>query len=400
MTGIRHVSLDTAVDRLLAPAARPAERPKAIFRVVPAAEAFQFTRRLFGAASSGLPVIERFGPFESERAAHALAKRAAARFLAERPQFVVGVIGLADEDRAASGRFKAEGFEPGQARDLPKCVTCGTPTRFLNGRRQLYCPKINGRSRCSEAAREKRINDDPVRKAARAAQVRERYVRIMATPEGRARMREQWAQKRPNRTSRDHAAAEALAASGFVPTCEVCGKPTGFTQGRAVRFCSKKPGEKRSACNTIYTGRKNKEKLKASPELKRRKNERDRLRRRRNPEAWAKHFARNRAQKARARGNAVSQPTGSVLVTASPRGDGYDIFSRIHAAVPSNMPPSLRAEIISETAVLVLEGAEISAAVTQATKSVRKNGSRLRWAKPIEDCFWLADESQYEMEHC
>jgi hypothetical protein len=81
-------------------------------------------------------------------------------------------------------------------------------------------------------------------------------------------------------------------------------------------------------------------------------------------------------------------------VTASPRSAGYELFSRIYSAVPSNMPHALRMEIISETALLTLEGAEIKAAVAEASKSVRRNGSRLRYAKSIDDCFWLADETQ------
>ncbi|MFC6389899.1 hypothetical protein [Methylorubrum zatmanii] len=87
-------------------------------------------------------------------------------------------------------------------------------------------------------------------------------------------------------------------------------------------------------------------------------------------------------------------PTGSVLATASPRSEGYELFSRIYAAVPSNMPHALRMEIISETALMVLEGSEIKVAAAEASKNVRRDGSRLRYAKSIDDCFWLADESQ------
>ncbi|MBD8909378.1 hypothetical protein MZTS_22395 [Methylorubrum zatmanii] len=58
------------------------------------------------------------------------------------------------------------------------------------------------------------------------------------------------------------------------------------------------------------------------------------------------------------------------------------------------MPHALRMEIISETALMVLEGSEIKVAAAEASKNVRRDGSRLRYAKSIDDCFWLADESQ------
>ncbi|MCJ2042935.1 hypothetical protein MKK55_28895 [Methylobacterium sp. J-059] len=56
------------------------------------------------------------------------------------------------------------------------------------------------------------------------------------------------------------------------------------------------------------------------------------------------------------------------------------------------MPDDIRSEIISETILLMIEGAPIEDALTQASKSVRKNAAPLRYTKPIDDCFWLAAE--------
>ncbi|QDI82369.1 hypothetical protein E8E01_19050 [Methylorubrum populi] len=76
---------ERAISRMLAPTDQsrsPAVaplRPKAIYRVVPVDRGFDYTRSLIGRAHvHDGPSVERFGPFETERAAHALAKRAAA----------------------------------------------------------------------------------------------------------------------------------------------------------------------------------------------------------------------------------------------------------------------------------------------------------------------------------
>lgn len=394
--------IEQAIGRVLAPTDLSQRRPKAIFRVVPDGPQFGFSKALIGVAATG-PVVERFGPFGTERAAHALAKRAAARFATENPRFIVGVIGLEADARhgpPASTRFRAEGFGEGQTAETPACITCGKSTRFYRGRPQLYCPKTGPRNLCVEAAKAKRDREDPARKAAQAKRARDRYARLAATPDGRAQLREKWRRRSVGGEARDFSAIEDQQALGVVPTCQVCGKPTRYTQGRAVRFCPRKTGEKRSRCNTIYSARAYQKRLQADPELKRKKRLRDDAARKATPEAWARHLERNRKGKARRRAQksaikpAELLPTGSVLATASPRGDGYEMLHRLYNAVPSNMPPSLRMEIISETALLVLQGSEMKAAVAEASKSVRRNGSRLRYAKPIDDCFWLADETQ------
>ncbi|MGN7124041.1 hypothetical protein [Methylorubrum thiocyanatum] len=299
---------ERAISRMLAPtdeACSPAVvplRPKAIFRVVLVDRGFDYTRSLIGhAPAHDGPSAERFGPFETERAAHALAKRAAARFAVENPQFVVGVIGLATEAQRepASHRFRAENTSSRQPAELPTCITCGKPTRFWYGRPQRYCPRTGPRNPCVEAEKARRDREDPARKAASAKKSRDRYARLMATPEGRAFLRA----KDQRRYSRIKAAR-----------------------------ASQKPAE--------------------------------------------------------------PLPTGSVLATASPRSEGYELLNRLYAAVPSNMPHALRMEIISATALMVLEGSEIKVAVAEASKNVRRDGSRLRYAKSIDDCFWLADESQ------
>lgn len=386
---------------MLRATAQPQQRPKAIFRVVPDGAQFGFSRSLIGIAAG--PLVERSGPFGTERAAHALAKRAAARFASENPHFVVGVVGLEADVRRElpiSTRFRAEGLAAGQTIEAPTCITCGKPTGFYRGRPQLYCRKTGPRNLCVEAEKYRRDTEDPTRKAAIAARQRDRYARKMATPEGRAAMREKWRRRSVGGEARDFSAIEAQQASGIVPTCEVCGKPTRYTQGRAVRFCPRKSGEKRSRCNVIYSNIALQKRYATDPALKEQKRLRDNKRRFGTPEAKAKYLAKERERKAKrrkARGApnlSDARPSGSVLLTASPRAEGYELLSRIYSAVPSNMPHALRMEIISEAALLTWEGSEIKTAVAEASKSVRRNGSRLRYAKSIDDCFWLADETQ------
>lgn len=404
------VRFERAISRMLAPADQSCGptvvtlRPKAIFRVVLAGLGFEYTRSLIGLPpADAVPSVERFGPFETERAAHALAKRAAARFAAENPKFDVGVVGIEAEVRRelpVSNRFMAQSLTVGQAVETPKCVTCNKPTRYYRGRPQLYCSKSIGSNPCIAAAKTKRANEDPAKKAHLLARLRERHARKVATPEGRAQEREKWRRRHAKLTGREFTPFVDQQLSGVVPTCEVCGKPTGYTNGRALKFCPKKPGEKRSQCNTIYSGRVYLQRQNDDPLVRLAKNQSQLRRRRATPDAWAKHLEESRKRKARrreciaAQRPAVPLPTGSVLATASPRGEGYDLLARLYTAVPSNMPPALRMEIISETAVLVLEGAEMSVAVAEASKNVRRNGSRLRYAKSIDDCFWLADETQ------
>ena len=83
------VRFERAISRMLAPTDQSCSptavlpvRPKAIFRVAPVDRGFDYSRSLIGRAhvDEG-PSVERFGPFETERAAHALAKRAAARLV-------------------------------------------------------------------------------------------------------------------------------------------------------------------------------------------------------------------------------------------------------------------------------------------------------------------------------
>lgn len=68
------------------------------------------------------------------------------------------------------------------------------------------------------------------------------------------------------------------------------------------------------------------------------------------------------------------------------------MLATVTCAVSTSLPDDLRSEIISETILLMIEGAPIEDALAQASKSVRKNAAPLRYTKPIDDCFWLAAE--------
>ena len=272
----------------------------------------------------------------------------------------------------------------------------------------------------------------------------------MATPEGRERMRE----RDKTRYSRATASPEALermrardraryarahgkpkptitcedGQDSVEPTCAMCGKPTGFYLGRPLRFCPRPGGEKRSPCQVRYSNRVRTELVQNNPELRaertRRQRELDaanpekrRARSRKaketlrnNPRRWAAKLAAAREARALRRAQHAGRrptkvvlkpssetPTGSVLLTSSFRAPGRELLAEIYAAVPARLPPALRMEIISETAVLVLEGADLRTAVAQATKGARRDENRLRYARPIEDCFWLADDSSFSM---
>ncbi|XYD07454.1 hypothetical protein R1A27_20315 [Methylobacterium sp. NMS12] len=370
------------------------KRSAVIFRVLPAKTGFVFTRtQSHQVAPSGAAVVDRFGPYATQRAAHELAQRAAARLRAEDPDCVVGVVDIDPRPDPAS----------------------------LSARRR------------QEAIDERRIE-------ARRKRQRERYARSIATPEGRARISERAranyarrvetpeARERLNERARKWPAGGSgiIVCSdpgdGSAPTCGECGKPTGYRFGRPLRFCPRAASEKRSSCLVRHQNKRRGELLQSDPGLRLRANQRqreyalrfpekrrqkllkDQQRRRKNPKQYAAKLEAERQRKARVRAAERAQrqstelPTGSVLLTASARAPGRDLLARIYGAVPSHLPPSLRSEIISETALLVLEGAELPAAVAQASKSVRKNASQLRYTKPIEDCFWLADETFAEME--
>lgn len=396
--------IERAIGRVLSATAQPQQRPKAIFRVVPDGAQFGFSRSLIGIAAG--PLVERSGPFGTERAAHALAKRAAARFASENPQFVVGLVGLEADVRRElpiSTRFRAEWLAAGQTTEAPKCEECGKPTRFYQGKPVRFCPPQPGgpRSLClirhsNRIAREKDRTDPTSKKKKRQRSykyLRNNPVRWAKHLEkNRALKARHRAEKGiPKRRKVERPTPDYPVE---MPNCVTCGKPTRFRGGKPQLYCSKVNG--RSRCAEAAAQKK----LNADPTRKaarlERERERDRERYQRmmaTPEGRERLRQKWRTQKPAIK-PAEPLPTGSVLVTASPRSAGYELFSRIHAAVPSAMPHSLRMEIISETALLTLEGAEIKAAVVEASKSVRRNGSRLRYAKSIDDCFWLADETQ------
>ena len=387
MSVLEHVTYEARVATMLtkAPAA-PVVACSAIFRVVAAADQFAFTRTsLIG----GKRVVEQFGPYGSQRAAHELAQRAAARFRAENVGCIVGVVDLDPADVPA---------EPA-ARPLWEVVGEKRREAIRARHREKYAKRAStpeGRERLREKDRR-------------------RHARAMATPEGRERIREKW-RKQP--LARKHPITCTGADDEPPPTCLTCGKTTGFYHGKALSFCPRNVNEKRSACQVKYSNRLRTERVRSDPDLRRKRTQdlrewklshpeeaRAKARHkyellRNNPRRWAAKLAAKRGYKSAggAGSYAADLPTGSVLLTASLRTPGRELLASVYAAVPTNMSPATRMEIISETAALVCEGLQLSEAVKQATKTVRKNAAQLRYTKPIDDCFWLADETAFSLE--
>lgn len=76
---------------------------------------------------------------------------------------------------------------------------------------------------------------------------------------------------------------------------------------------------------------------------------------------------------------------GSVVASSVPS-SGRDLLLSLMASVPRCDD---REDIISEAALLMLEGVSQSEAIETARKRVRKNVWQLRNSKQIEACFWL-----------
>lgn len=107
-----------------------------------------------------------------------------------------------------------------------------------------------------------------------------------------------------------------------------------------------------------------------------RRNERDQLSRRLNPEMWRERWHRQQARKRR-------------QVERAKLAAGQDLLSKIRAVVPAHYDRATRDEMVGEAVMLALEGATVPDAVKAAIKAINKAEAPGRYAKPIEDCFWL-----------
>lgn len=111
----------------------------------------------------------------------------------------------------------------------------------------------------------------------------------------------------------------------------------------------------------------------------------------RNPEKkceWQKRrAARQKLLRAGARATRRDLPVGVLNNSAPSR--ARDLLLELTKLAPK-LSDDARLEAIAEAALLVLETAISPAeAMKQATRTVRKQESFLRYAKPLEDCFWL-----------
>ena len=201
--------------------------------------------------------------------------------------------------------------------------------------------------------------------------------------------------------SRPHAQAELVAKLPL--PCVVCGAPVPQTPGwcHPKRVCRsgsfrengiERPSKcaiarfdpvKRAANKQIYKER-HPEKVRAyylTPEFREHRNWRDRRQRKLNPEVWRE---RSRRQMVRRR-----ERQGTAKLILGYRQNGGDLLAKVRAAVPSHYERATRDEMIGEAVMLALEGATVAAAVKAAVKAVNKVEQPGRYAKPIEDCFWL-----------
>ncbi len=71
------------------------------------------------------------------------------------------------------------------------------------------------------------------------------------------------------------------------------------------------------------------------------------------------------------------------------RENGKALLAVIRAAVPGHYDRATRDEMIGEAVMLALEGSTVPDAVKAAVKAINKVEAPGRYAKPIEDCFWL-----------
>lgn len=118
-----------------------------------------------------------------------------------------------------------------------------------------------------------------------------------------------------------------------------------------------------------------------TPEFRKRRNARDRLSRRLHPEAWRERWRRQEVRK--------REREGRAWPILGYRQNGQDLLIRVRVAVPSYYDRATRDEMIGEAVMLALEGASVADAVKAAVKAVNKVEAPGRYAKPIEDCFWL-----------
>ena len=228
----------------------------------------------------------------------------------------------------------------------PRCQFCGKPTRIWQGKPQRFCSFSKTAIGYSCAHRWRDRRDTEIRQKAKAEAQRERAeIQAVDLP--------------------DIAFSEVVPITSEAPTCRQCGKPTRIWKGKPQKFCSPPVGHRVSPCASAFNFRARQAKANRSPA--------------------------QRVRRARKQPEPV-RPTGSVLVTASPRADGHDLLTTVTRAVSASLPNDLRSEIISETVVLMLEGAKLADAIAEASKNVRRNAAPLRYTKPINDCFWLAAE--------
>ncbi|MCF4123821.1 hypothetical protein [Methylobacterium sp. SyP6R] len=227
----------------------------------------------------------------------------------------------------------------------PTCEFCGKPTRIWNGKPQRFCSWIKTSTSYSCAQRFRERRNSEIRRKARA-EAKSAAHAVVSCEEIKTIYEDDNEEEKPS--------------------CQFCGKITRIWRGRPQKFCPPSEGYKKSPCVAAFHNRA----ARAKP-------------RRRTP----------RTQRLTKQTEPV-RPSGSVLATASPRAAGHALLAAVTLAVPRHHPDDLRDEIISEAAMLAHQGVEINEAVVQATRSVRKNAAPLRYTKPIEDCFWLADEAQ------
>jgi hypothetical protein len=107
----------------------------------------------------------------------------------------------------------------------------------------------------------------------------------------------------------------------------------------------------------------------------------DRLSRKLNPEAWRERYRRQEVRR--------REREGRRRLILGYRQNGQDLLTQVRTAVPNHYDRATRDEMVGEAVMLALEGATITDAVKAAVKTVNKVEAPGRYAKPIEDCFWL-----------
>lgn len=229
---------------------------------------------------------------------------------------------------------------PAEPLEMPKCLYCGSPTRIYHGRPQKFCSvSFEHPNNCAQ-----RYRDRQKLKIIREAREKIRSKTTIAV----------------SCTDTSEEGTRITAA----PSCLNCGKTTRIWHGKPQKFCTPPEGKKNAGCFVQYSKRER------------------------------QSSARRRAPKRLRRAKKVEPafPTGSVLATASPRAPGYALLASVTLAVPQHLPEDFRQDVIGEALMLCSQGMELEGAVAQATKKVRKDSAMLRYAKSIDDCFWLASD--------